>query len=319
VCLSKSNLSTERKANHDAIKISAKIFKSAEIGFFGFYEAITINMGEIKKNRILKPDTFSIDYGVCTHIGQRDQNQDAVLIESVPVSLNGNGYLFAVADGMGGHTGGGLASRMVCDCLNDNYRRKILEKPKTGLTDISRCLTEAIMRADRYIRLRGLKDDKLADMGTTISCLVLSDTHLIIAHVGDSRIYCLRKGRLIRLTVDHTFVQDMIFEGEVDPAKAHLHPLRHMLTRAVGTGEPLPWVDLYIDSLDPAGRLLLCTDGLYNALSDQHLLGRLSREVTATDAAAKLVKQALQKGARDNTTAIVVDFKHSATGQPGER
>ena len=138
---------------------------------------------------------------------------------------------------------------------------------------------------------------------------LLIKSHLAyLFHVGDSRIYRLRKGRLSCLTVDHTFVQDMIFEGEVDPAKAHLHPLRHMLTRAVGTGEPLPWVDNRIDRLHTSERFLLCTDGLYNALSDLRMLDLLSRQFVATDAAAKLVTQALRNGARDNITAVVIDF-----------
>lgn len=270
---------------------------------------VVVSMGEPKENRVLKPDTCSIDYGVSTHIGQRHHNQDAVRVTSAPVSLNGKEHLFAVADGMGGHPGGGLASRLACDGLNNYYRKKIMEKPKPSSIDISRYLSEAIIRIDRYIRLQGLRDSKLEDMGTTLSCLVITGTHSVIAHVGDSRIYRLRKGRLSCLTVDHTFVQDMIFEGEVDPAKAHLHPLRHMLTRAVGTGEPLPWVDNRIDPLHTSERLLLCTDGLYNALSDLCLLDLLSRQIVATDTAAKLVAQALRNGARDNITAAVIDFK----------
>ncbi len=269
---------------------------------------VVVSMGATKNKKILRPDTCSIDYGVSTHIGQRHHNQDAVRVTSAPVSLNGKGHLFAVADGMGGHPGGGLASRLACDGLNNYYRKKIMGQPKPNPIDISRYLTEAIMRIDRYIRLQGLRDSKLEDMGTTLSCLVITGTHSVIAHVGDSRIYRLRKGRLSCMTVDHTFVQDMIFEGEVDPAKAHLHPLRHMLTRAVGTGEPLPWVDNRIDPLHTSERFLLCTDGLYNALTDLRMLDLLSRQFVATDAAVKLVTQAQRNGARDNITAVVIDF-----------
>ena len=146
-------------------------------------------------------------------------------------------------------------------------------------------------------------------MGTTLSCLVITPTNSIIAHVGDSRIYRLRQGHLACLTVDHTFVQDMIFEGEVVPGKAHRHPLRHMLTRAVGTGEPLALVDSRIDLLKKEDCFLLCTDGLCNALSDTCIHDLLSRPATASETAAKLVMQALQNGARDNITAIVIKMK----------
>ena len=259
---------------------------------------------------------FSIDYGLSSHIGQRSYNQDAVLVTTAPMPLNGKGSLFAVADGMGGHPGGDYASRMACDGLNSYYEPKI--KEKRNQAEISRHLTEGIIRIDRWIRLKGLKNRKLEDMGTTLSCLVITNTHSVIAHVGDSRIYRLRKGHLTCLTVDHTFVQDMIFEGEVDPGKAHLHPLRHMLTRAVGTGETLTLVDSRIDPLKTKDCFLLCTDGLYNKLTDTCILDLLSNPSTASETAAKLVKRALQNGARDNITAIVIKLEQYDKGYPAK-
>jgi protein phosphatase len=252
--------------------------------------------------------TYTIEHGVYSHIGRRQNNQDAVFVTSEPEILNGKERLFAVADGMGGHPGGGLASRMACDGLKQ-YHEKIIEKGKRKPQDISRHLVETIMRIDRGIRLKGLRDVKLEDMGTTLSCLVITSTNSIIAHVGDSRIYRLRKNHLTCLTVDHTFVQDMIFEGAVNPGKAHRHPLRHMLTRAVGTGEPLVLVDSRIDLLTKEDCFLLCSDGLYNTLSDTCILDLLARQSTASETAAKLVMHALQNGARDNITAIVIKTK----------
>lgn len=251
--------------------------------------------------------SYSIDYGLSSHIGQRPYNQDAMRVTTAPMQLNGKGSLFAVADGMGGHPGGDLASHLACEGLNSYYEKKIKEKRNPA--NISRHLVDAIIRIDRWIRLQGLRDRKLEDMGTTLSCLVITNTHSVIAHVGDSRIYRLRKGHLACLTVDHTFVQDMIFEGEVDPGKAHLHPLRHMLTRAVGTGETLALVDSRIDPLKTKDYFLLCTDGLYNVLDDTCILDLLSIQSTASKTAAKLVKRALQNGARDNITAIVIKLK----------
>ena len=126
-----------------------------------------------------------------------------------------------------------------------------------SLHQFKRHLEETVLRIDRQICRHGYRVPALADMGTTLSCLIMTARHTIIAHVGDSRIYRLRRGHLTCLTTDHTFVQDMIFEGEVDPTHAAKHPLRHMLTRVVGTQEPLEWVDTRIDPL-------LCGDRFFN-------------------------------------------------------
>ena len=163
-----------------------------------------------------------------------------------------------------------------------------------------------MLRIDRRIRRRGYRHADLADMGTTLSCLVITREHAIVAHVGDSRIYRLRRGYLTCLTVDHTFVQDMIFEGEVDPARAAEHPLRHLLTRVAGTAEPLEWVDTRIDPIRSADRFLLCTDGLHNSLAPAHIALVLNRPWQARRIASTLVADALQAGARDNITAIVI-------------
>jgi protein phosphatase len=258
------------------------------------------------KKKAEETDILSFDYGLCTHIGKRQHNQDEVLVPSAPGTLIGYGKLFAVADGMGGHPGGGIASRMACDRLSDYYERSILKEGRQKPADISRSLVEAVIRTDRAIRLQGHSGYKLQDMGTTLSCLIITRAHSVIVHVGDSRIYRLRKGRLSCLTVDHTFVQDMIFEGEVDPAQAQSHPLRHMMTSAVGTGEPLEWVDTRIDGLKSRDCFFLCTDGLYNAIAEIDILHSLAERSIAADTAGELVARAVQNGARDNITAVVV-------------
>jgi protein phosphatase len=195
---------------------------------------------------------------------------------------------------------------MACDRLRDFDKRYIRNKGIQRPADIRRRVVETVLRTDRAIRLQGRVDYDLEDMGTTLSCLMLTSTHSVIVHVGDSRIYRLRNGRLSCLTVDHTFVQDMIFEGEVDPEHAHLHPLRHMLTRVVGTGESLEWVDSRIDGIKAGDCFLLCTDGLYNAIVERNILDSLADQSDAADAAAELVAKTLKNGARDNITAVVV-------------
>jgi protein phosphatase len=266
------------------------------------------------KKKVVETDILSFDYGFCTHIGQRQHNQDEVLVPSAPGTLNGCGKLFAVVDGMGGHSGGGIASRMACDSLNDFDKRNIRRKGKQKPADISRHLVEAVFRIDRTLRLHGIRDSKLENMGTTLSSLIIIDSYSVIAHVGDSRIYRLRKGHLSCLTVDHTFVQDMIFEGEVEPAQARLHPFRHMLTRAVGGGESLELVDARIDRLKPNDSFLLCTDGLYNTIAERDVLDSLVKQAIAANTASELVAKALKNDARDNVTAIVVKITSTGSG-----
>lgn len=267
----------------------------------------------IKKNES-KSANHRIDYGFYTHIAQRQHNQDSILVSPKRASQVAEERLFAVADGMSGHAGGALASRLACDGLAyyfEKYKRKEL---KESPLSISRQLSEAIMRIDRSIRIKGLKDSKYEDMGSTLSCLVITSTHSIIAHVGDTRIYRLRNGYLSILTVDHTFVQDMIFDGEVDPEKAQLHPLRHVLTRAVGTGEPLQIVDCRIDRVQIGDKFLLCSDGLYNTITIECIFKMLTIQSGAAEIAKELVTSAYDNGASDNITAIVVKVGNSESG-----
>ena len=216
------------------------------------------------------------------------------------------GQIFAVADGMGGHNGGDVASRLACQGLDRYYQDPISGQPPWSAIVLSRHLEETVLRIDRLIRLRGFRNASLADMGTTLSCLLLTSEHAIIAHVGDSRIYRLRRGYLTCLTTDHTFVQDMIFEGEVDPEKAAEHPMRHFLTRAVGTPESLDQVDIRVDPLRTGDRILLCSDGLFNSLRSEQIANILSKSWAARRIAATLASEALCEGAKDNITALVV-------------
>jgi len=244
---------------------------------------------------------MSIDHGICTNIGQRSENQDHVLVVS-----GRRGHLFAVADGMGGHSGGALASRLACDRLKDAFVNEPNESEEEMPDALGRHLAEAVIRADRFIRWHGRHYGTPLDMGTTLSCLHIAGQYGVIAHVGDSRIYRLRKGHLSHLTVDHTFVQDMIFEGELTPSQVLRHPLRHVLTRVVGTSEPLELADSRIDRVKTGDRFLLCTDGLTDVLDDSLILKGLEGSSSAALIAGGLIDRALQHGARDNVTAVVI-------------
>jgi PPM family protein phosphatase len=247
----------------------------------------------------------AVVYASESHAGGRTRNEDTTFTPSAEQRAHIRGQLFAVADGMGGHQGGGLASRLACQGLEYYYKGRLPEA--LGRSDIlTHHLNATILRIDKSIRLYGRTREELSQMGTTLSCLVLAHPYSIIAHVGDSRVYRLRRGYLTCLTTDHTFVQEMIFEGHLAPEKAASHPLRHLLTRAVGTQETLEWVDSRIDPAFAGDRFLLSTDGLHTVLSADRMAAVLGSPWGVRRIAAQLVTEALKAGAKDNISVIVI-------------
>jgi protein phosphatase len=227
-----------------------------------------------------------------TDIGKvRSGNEDSYLIE-IP--------LVAVADGMGGHQGGEVASHLALETL------ETLFKHKRGT------LSEQLTEANRAVFERSLRDPEVKGMGTTLTAAVADGDRLRLAHVGDSRAYLLRDGELRSLTEDHTLVREMEMRGELTADEAASHPHRSVLTRAIGT-EPGVLVDEGIVDLVDGDRLLLCTDGLTGMVGDDRILAILRDTPDPTVAVRRLVAEANDNGGVDNVTAVVVDF----VGEPG--
>lgn len=243
--------------------------------------------------------SLTFDVGCKTHIGfGRLANEDAFWVASDAFARDRAARLIAVADGMGGHKGGAFASRFACEALKGYCHKLAQPNSKLNPEQLCRGLTDFIYKIDLGLRFKAHKTEDMQDMGTTLSCLVLTDSHSIIGHVGDSRIYRWRSGHLSCLTKDHTFVQEMITEGEIDPTTADMHPLRHLLTQVVGTSEPLEHVLARIDRLKAGDRFLLCTDGLYNYLPKGRISYLMALDADAGSLAANQT--------RDNVTALVV-------------
>lgn len=261
------------------------------------------------KRCVLEPRQRSklLTAGFKTHIGfGRSANEDTGWIALDRFPLDRAGHLMAVADGLGGHQGGGYASQYVCNALRMYYNKLSQTNRFVTAADLRRHLTDLIFQIDLNLRFEAMKYEFLKDMGTTLSCLILTATHSIIGHVGDSRIYRWRRGRLTCLTVDHTFVQEMIEIGEIDPRTADSHPLRHLLTQTVGTVEPLEHVYTRIDAVRPGDRFLLCTDGLHNSVSNDKIGDILAMDGDADHLAGHLLQTALGNRTKDNVTILVV-------------
>lgn len=225
--------------------------------------------------------------GASTDVGvTREQNEDAYLVAAP---------LYAVADGMGGHQGGEVASRLA------------LETVEHRLEDGDADLVETVRNANRAVLDQAATDEGLEGMGTTLTLLRLEDDRIRIAHVGDSRAYRLRDGDLELLTEDHTLVNRMVQEGKLTPAEARIHPHRSILTRALGVEGRLE-VDLRDHDARPGDRILLCSDGLTSVLADDRIAEVLVREADPQRACDELVAAANAGGGPDNITVVILDL-----------
>jgi len=205
--------------------------------------------------------------------------------------------VFAVADGMGGHQGGEVASELAIGLLDEAAGRT----PEMETDDV----VETIERSNAAIRREARLRSDLAGMGTTCTVVVLDDA-IHVAHVGDSRAYRLRGDRLDQLTDDHSLVASMVREGIIDAADAMTDDRRNIITRALGAEDQIR-VDVVTADLAPGDRLLLCTDGLHGQIGDAAIAGVLRDESDPGRAADRLVDLANAGGGEDNVTVIVID------------
>lgn len=222
----------------------------------------------------------------------RPQNEDSFL-ESPERSL------FAVADGMGGHAAGEVASHLAIEVLE-----RTVAETSTELTRAER-LWRAVAGANDAIIARADEDTGLAGMGTTLTVVLADGPSATVAHVGDSRLYRLRSGRLECLTSDHTVVQRYVDVGQISEVQARTHPMRHILTRALGMDEDLE-VDVFEETLEEGDLLLLCSDGLTGMVDDDDLEAVLSQSAPLEDLARQLVEGANARGGEDNITVVLV-------------
>jgi protein phosphatase len=228
-----------------------------------------------------------------TDVGQvRSNNQDRFIGRP-------EAGLWAVADGMGGHQGGEIASQLACEALAERFGEHTI----VGLVD-------AIEAANAAVHHAGSEDPELAGMGTTVVAIALvrdnDDEVLAVANVGDSRAYRLADGVLEQLTEDHSLVADMVREGSLSAEEAATHPQRNILTRVLGVYDEVP-VDVITVSPHHGDRYLLCSDGLFNEVPEEAIASVLRRLVDPNEAVDELVQRAVQSGGRDNVTVLLLD------------
>jgi serine/threonine protein phosphatase PrpC len=239
-------------------------------------------------------------WGAATDTGRaRQANEDSML------AVDG---LFAVADGMGGHKAGEVASRLAIETLHKQFT--------AAGTDV---LVTAVQEANRALVDRSADDAELTGMGTTMCAMALVDAEgrdaIAVVNVGDSRLYLLSEGELTQVTEDHSLVATLERQGRLSRAEAAVHPQRNILTRALGIDASV-MVDSW-EVLPVVGdRYLICSDGLFNEVDDNRLAATLRRLADPTEAAKELVRLANEAGGRDNITCVVVDVVDDAGRDP---
>lgn len=224
--------------------------------------------------------------------------------------------LFVVADGMGGHAAGEIASKMAIDVIMDYIKRTVSsnEPYLTGFNSrYSRTgnrLSSAVILANQLISDTATNRQDWQGMGTTLVAAWLPDPNsplLSIAHVGDSRAYLLRHGDLRQLTTDHSLVEEQIKLGLISREEAYTSSIRNMITRALGFRERVN-IDIIETEIESGDKLLLCSDGLNGMLSDKQILNVLQLTGSIDKACEQLIKSANEKGGKDNITVIIASF-----------
>ncbi|WP_300266370.1 PP2C family serine/threonine-protein phosphatase [Microbacterium sp.] len=228
-----------------------------------------------------------------SHTGKvRSNNQD---------SGYAGANLFAVADGMGGHAGGDVASSIAIQHVER------LDQSFSTTDDAQASLQAAATTAAGDLIRAAKERPELAGLGTTVSAIIMVEDHAVIGHIGDSRIYLYRDDELTQITADHTFVQRLVDSGRITPEEARYHPRRSVLMRVLSDMDNDPELDMFVMPTMPGDRWVLCSDGLSGVVDEPHILKAMRLEQPPGRTADNLLKQALDGGAPDNVTIVIVD------------
>jgi len=241
--------------------------------------------------------TTQVKSAALSHVGKiRSNNQDS-------------GYagtqLFVVADGMGGHAGGDVASAIAIRRIRETDR--VYGSPG----DAEFALQSSLIAANQLLAETVFEHQELTGMGTTVSALLRVGDSMAVAHIGDSRVYLFRDDELSQITADHTFVQRLVDSGRISPEEAAVHPRRSVLMRVLGDVDAAPEIDTATLGTQPGDRWLICSDGLSSYLAEERIKKALAAELDAEQVAKRLVKETLDHGAPDNVTIVVVDVDES--------
>jgi serine/threonine protein phosphatase PrpC len=245
-----------------------------------------------------------VEVAVKTHIGHiRQVNEDSAEV----VRRENNTVLALIADGMGGHRAGDVASQLTLKTLKKAFEAVDLNRGASAWED---WLLKSIQEANHTIYQFAMNHDDCQGMGTTIVAALFLEDYYVLAHVGDSRIYRCTQNKFEAVTEDHSLVNELMRTGQITKEEAETHPQRNVITRALGTEEH---VEVDLKTLSYLGNefVLLCSDGLSDAVRDEQLAQVLSGDEWLEEKASKLMRHALDAGGEDNVTLILINTKNS--------
>ena len=273
----------------------------------------TQNQAQAEQETVLQelrpPASVTLLVGYRTDVGRaRLLNEDSLLtLDIAPVfrSVSVPVGLLAVADGMGGHEAGDVASRLAIQAIAGQVVSEVLSPAITGetLPDLHQWLQATVLAANQVVyeqrRAAG------TDMGTTLVTAIVVGDVATIANVGDSRAYLLKQDEIVQITTDHSLVERLVATGEIEPQEAVYHPQRNIIYRVIGD---IPWVeaDLFKQQLAPGQSLLLCSDGLNTMLSDRQIWQIWRTSASPQEACDWMVEAANRVGGQDNVTVVIV-------------
>lgn len=247
---------------------------------------------------------MALEFGAYSHRGKvRKQNEDSYYIPSCKYKIDG---LFMVADGMGGHRAGDVASKMVVREITSYFNEHFGDM--TTFDDVKDIMHQSIEQANKVVYDHSLMDEKYEGMGTTLTMAYFYGDKVCIAHVGDSRGYLFRNKTVNQITRDHSLVQELLENGSITREEVEHHPQKNVITRALGTDRDVE-IDYYQIDLEDGDIMLLCTDGLVahvdiEDMDDSIIIANSDAE----DLAKILVRKALDGGGIDNITVVIVKY-----------
>lgn len=234
-------------------------------------------------------------YGITDRGKVRRQNQDAFYEWS-----DGEGALILVCDGMGGAKAGNVASALAGQAFIENICHHANREVRTRMRD-------ALEDANTAVYRRALEDENCSGMGTTLVAAYAQNGQAYLINVGDSRAYFLSGGTARQITRDHSYVEELVRSGQITRAAARTHPNKNIITRALGTAPDLIG-DLFVEPMEPGDRILLCSDGLSNVVTDEELGNVSQEEPSIVSCCTRLVQLALDRGAPDNVTVAMLEY-----------
>lgn len=235
-----------------------------------------------------------------TDIGKmRNMNQDYIYVSPDDESIK----LYILADGMGGYNGGEIASKLAVESVK-NYIKSYFSSIQLDRESILQFLKEAIEYANKIVYERARADKDLEEMGTTLEICLIHSNKAFIAHVGDSRVYRIRKNFIRKLTTDHSYVEKLVKDGTITREESYSHPKKNMLTQAIGC-EPNIEPQIMVKGFLKDDILLICSDGLTNMVSENEIYGILRTNIEKANEI--LVSRANENGGYDNISVIIVE------------